>query len=277
MLNRREMLAGSAAATAVLVAGGAKAAAIDDYYCMVFLNAAAGKDEEFNTFYTTRHIFDVTAIPGFVSGQRFVRNETQMTPNVEPKLANYLALFQIRADNLDAVTADLLNRIRTGMTKFPTPAVVEAGTAQTYYYRLNAPLVKRTVPMPASFAGKKLVNYDHLVFMDAVEGKQKEWEEWYDHNHAVDMLTGDGIMSVQRTTLARPSGNSYPAATKEMALFRMQLPEGLPATAAVPKKFTATGTPSPQVRETTRGYTYRQIGPLVTHEEAVAKRAGFKD
>ena len=273
------MLAGSAAATTVLVSGGAKAAPIENYYMLIFLNPADGREEEFNTFYNTRHIIDVTAVPGFVSRQRFIRNETQLIGNVEPKLANYLALYQIRTDNLDGVVADISARIKSGVTKIPTPAPFGGGGGQVYYYRFNAPLIKRTIPLPASFTGTKLVQYDHIVFMNAVEGKQQEWEEWYDHRHSPDMLTGDGIMTSQRTTLARPSGNTKPAATREMVLFTMQLPEGLPARTALPKLKPngPNATPDPQDLASTRGYTYRQIGPLITHEEAVARKAAFKD
>jgi hypothetical protein len=276
-LNRRDMIAGSAA-TAALVAGGAKAATMETYYYFVFLNPVAGKEKEFNDFYNTRHIIDVTAVPGMVMGQRFIRNETQMYPNVEPKLANYLALYTIRTDNLDAVQADISNRIKTGVTKFPTPSVFEAGTGQSYWYRFDAPLIKRTMPMPASFAGKKLVNYNHMVFMNAADGKQKEWEEWYDKTHSPDMLTGDGIMTSQRTTLARPSGNAMPPATRELVMFTVQMPEGLPANSAAPKNPPRVpgAPPPPSLQKDTRGYTYRQIG-MITHEEAVAKKAAFKD
>jgi hypothetical protein len=132
------------------------------------------------------------------------------------------------------------------------------------------------VPLPADFAGKKLVNYAHIVFMNALEGKQKEWEEWYDKTHSPDMLTGAGIMTSQRTTLARPSGSSNVPATKEMVLFTVQLPEGLPVSAAAPK-IAPPATPGPQDGKATRGYTYRQLGPLVTHEQAVARKAKFRD
>jgi hypothetical protein len=274
MLNRRDVIVGSAA-TAMLAAAHAKAATMETYYFMVFLNPA-GTEDDFNHFYDTRHVFDVTAVPGFVNGQRFVRNETQMYPNVEPKLAKYLALYTIRTDNLDAVTADVSNRIKTGITKIPKPSPFEAGTGQSYYYRFNASEMKRTLPVPADFAGKKLVNYDHIVFMDPLEGKQKEWEEWYDHTHAPEMLTGAGVMTAQRTTVVVRPGKASPAPTQDMVLFRVQMPEGMPASAAAPKSASG-GDSGPQDFKTTRGYTYRQIGPLVTHEEAVAKKATFTD
>jgi hypothetical protein len=278
-LNRRNMIAGSAA-TAAMVAGGAKAAAMETYYYMVFLNPVAGRETEFNTFYDTRHIIDVTSVPGFVSGQRFIRNDPQMYSNKAPALPTYLALYTVRTDNLDAVNADIANRGKTGVTKFPTPNPLDNATYSGYWYRFNAPLIKRTMPLPADFAGKKLVNYDHIVFMNAADGKQKEWADWYDQTHSPDMLTGRGIMTAQRATLARPSGDAKIPATNQVVLFTVSIPEDMPVNLAAPEALPRPpGTPPTDMslQKDTRGYTYRQIGPLVTHEEAVARKATFKD
>ena len=135
------------------------------------------------------------------------------------------------------------------------------------------------MPMPADFAGKKLINYKHMVFMNAVDGRQQEWAEWYDKIHSPEMLTGAAILSSQRTTLALPAANASIPPTREMVMFTVQIPEGLPANSAAPKlPPPAPGTPpGPQDGRATRGYTYREIGPLLTHAEALAKKAKFKD
>ncbi len=247
-----------------------------DYYFLVFNNPVPGKEKEYLDWYDNRHIIDVTAIPGFVSGQRFVRNETQMYANVEPKLANYLTLYRVSTDDLDAVNAEIRERISTGVTKFEVPSVIEQGTGSGYWYRFNAPEIRRTMPLPDDFAGKQLVQCDHIVFMNAAEGRQQEWEQWYDQTHSPDMLTGAGIMTSQRTTLARPSPTATIPPTNEMVLFTVQLPEGVPAASAAPT-LPRPAVPGPQERGTTRGYTYRQIGPLVTHEQALATKATFGD
>lgn len=273
--TRRNVVVGGAA-TATLAAGGAKAAAMETYYYLVFNNPVAGKEKEYLNWYDTRHIFDVTAVPGFVSGQRFIRNETQMYANVEPKLPNYLTLYTIRTNDLPAVMADVTNRIRTGVTKFENPSVIDNATGLGYWYRFNTPEIKRKQPLPADFAGKKMANYNHVVFMNAVDGLQAEWEKWYDTTHSPDMLTGAGIMTAQRTTLAVPAPNARIPPTKEMVLFTVTMPEGLPASAAAPKN-ASMGSPRTQDVASTRGYTYRQIGPLMTHQAAVAMKATFKD
>jgi hypothetical protein len=274
-LTRRVVLAGVAAAAA-LVAGSAGAATMATYYYVVFNNPIAGSEKDYLSWYDNRHIVDVTAIPGFVSGQRFVRNDEQMYSNAEPRLANYLTLYTVRTDDLDALNAEIMKRIKTGVTKMAQPSLIDRSSGSDYWYRLNAAELKRKTPLPADFAGKTLVNYVHLVFMNALEGRQAEWEEWYDKVHSPDMLTGAGILTAQRTTLARASATAAVPATKEMVLFTVQLPEGVPPSAAAPKLPPPT-TPGPQDGKNTRGYTYRQIGPLVTHEQAVSRKATFKD
>jgi hypothetical protein len=271
---------GSAAA---LVAGRADAAmgkrkSLETYYFLVFNNPVPGREQEYLSWYDNRHIIDVMAIPGFVSGQRFIRNEPQMFSNVEPKLANYLTLYKVRTKDLDALTAEIKKRIQTGVTKLLTPTAIQGGTSSAYWYRFSTPEIKRTKPMPAAFSGKKLENYVHIVFMNAVDGMQSEWETWYDKVHSPEMLTGDGIMTSQRTTLALPAEYSNVPATKEMVLFTVQLPEGLPPSAAAPPRPGPRPANAPPSRQKdTRGYTYRQIGPLITHKEAVARKASFTE
>ncbi len=272
-LNRRDMVVGGAA-TAALVSGAAEAQAMETYYYVIVNNPVAGKEKEYLTWYDNRHIIDVVAVPGFVNGQRFIRNETQMYPNVMPHLPTYLTLYTVRTNNLAAVNADITNRIRTGVTKFETPSVIDNGTGVGYWYKFNAPEIKTKRPMPAEYAGKKLVTYKHMVFMNALEGKQAEWEAWYDQTHSPDMLTGPGFLSSQRTTLAVPAPTAKIPPTREMVMFTLVIPEGATAQSAQPQ-IPRSATPSPQDGKATRGYTYREIGPVITHAAAVAKKATF--
>lgn len=271
LTRRNAVLGGSATA---LLAARAKAATQQSYYFLVFNNPVPGKEKEYLAWYDQRHIFDVTAIPGFVSGQRFIRNDIQMYPGIEPKLPTYLTLYEVKTDDLEAVAADILKRIQTGVTKFEQPSVIEGGTGVSYWYRFNTPEIKRSTAWPAEFRGKKMANFRHVVFMNAMSGKQAEWEAWYDATHSPEMLALHGFMTSQRTTLARPAPNMPVPPTKEMVMFSVALPEGYPADSVPPKtRSAAAGLQDPT---STRGYTYRQIGPLVTHKEAVAKKAKFK-
>jgi hypothetical protein len=291
-VSRRDLVEGASVlglAVAIISSGAAmllpataaqaQAQAMETYYFVVFNNPAPMKEREYLDWYDNRHIIDVTAIPGFVSGQRFVRNDTQMYPGTLPRLPNYLTLYTVQTNDLAAVNAEISKRAQTGVTRFPKPPLIESDTGLLYWYRFNAREIKRTLPLPADFAGKKLLNYVHMVFMNAADGKQKEWEQWYDKTHSPNMLTGNGIMTSQRMTLALDAPNAPVPPTREMVLFTARIPEGLAADSAAPKQEPGALPVSQKYfpQKDTRGYTYREIGPLVTHKQAVAKKALFKD
>jgi hypothetical protein len=41
------------------------------YQLLVFSNPVEGREQEYNDWYTNRHIHDIVKLPGFVSAQRF--------------------------------------------------------------------------------------------------------------------------------------------------------------------------------------------------------------
>ena len=81
------------------------------YKFMVLTNAVEGRDDEFNEWYSGRHIPDVLAIPGIVAASRFELAGTQrMTP---PWPYRYLAIYDIETDDLDWVAAEIGRRAGT--------------------------------------------------------------------------------------------------------------------------------------------------------------------
>ena len=79
----------------------AKPGPTETYIQVVFGDAAAGKDDEFNTWYDNDHAPNMVAAPGFVSAQRATVSDVQMEPLTNP--SRYLALFQIETTDLPAV------------------------------------------------------------------------------------------------------------------------------------------------------------------------------
>ena len=80
---------------------GAPAGPKQKYYQVVFGNAVAGKDVEFNTWYDKDHAPNMVGVPGFAWAQRAILNEVQMEPI--PDAPRYLALFDIETSDLPAV------------------------------------------------------------------------------------------------------------------------------------------------------------------------------
>jgi hypothetical protein len=70
-------------------------------------------EDDYNRWYDEVHVPEVLAVPGFVSARRF-RSED----------GDYLAIYELEADDLDAVLADFRSRTRTapvGMQLDPPP------------------------------------------------------------------------------------------------------------------------------------------------------------
>ncbi len=67
-----------------------------------------------------------------------------------------------------------------------------------------------------------MARYEYVILSQAVEGRQEEFERWYDEVHLVDVLKIPGVVSARRcrivsaqtTNLAAPSWSSL--ATYEM-------------------------------------------------------------
>jgi len=79
------------------------------YYLVVHGSATAGKDAEYNTWYLQHHLPDMLALPGVISGQRFVLAEDQDRV-FDPKTQKYMIIFKIRTNNLKAVFRELERR-----------------------------------------------------------------------------------------------------------------------------------------------------------------------
>ena len=79
---------------------------------LVFANAKAGRDDEYNEWYDTVHIKDLLDIPGVVSGERY-----RVSPSSSARIAapehQYLTVYDVDGD-VDAVLAELSARVGDG-------------------------------------------------------------------------------------------------------------------------------------------------------------------
>ena len=71
-------------------------------FLMVFSEAAAGRESEYNDWYSNTHLAEILALPGFVSAQRF-RAGPQQLPGHHP--ATYVALYEVEGDPAVALKA----------------------------------------------------------------------------------------------------------------------------------------------------------------------------
>jgi hypothetical protein len=76
------------------------------YKLIVLSDAVAGREDEYNEWYSKQHLSDVIAVPGFVSAQRF-----KMQALVMGEFKNkYLAIYDIDTDEPQSTIDDLMLR-----------------------------------------------------------------------------------------------------------------------------------------------------------------------
>lgn len=89
---------------------------------VVLSNPVAGREDEYNHWYTTQHLADVLRVPGFVSAQRF-----RIAQDDGSAAWKYLALYEFEADDPAKALAELTARAGT-----PDMVLSEAMDMQAY-------------------------------------------------------------------------------------------------------------------------------------------------
>ncbi|MGY2033365.1 hypothetical protein [Nocardia gipuzkoensis] len=80
---------------------------------LVFSNAVAGQDEEFNEWYDNKHLAEVVAVPGVSSGQRFELVPALPGGNAAAPAHRYLAVYEL-SDDPDKVVQAFVARAGSG-------------------------------------------------------------------------------------------------------------------------------------------------------------------
>ena len=104
------------------------------YLFVVNSNPAEGREQEYNEWYSNRHIADLLALPGVVSARRFVLNNTQLAD--VPQHFKYLALYEIETDDLQDFIGQLLSR--SGTESMPISAALSNTISAILWKELNS-------------------------------------------------------------------------------------------------------------------------------------------
>ena len=242
-------------------------AATETYYYYVYANPVAEHEAEFNQWYDQQHAFDVVAVPGFMTAQRYVKNDLPLYREADVRLPKYLIVYKIVTDNLESVFAEVERRLRDQETLI-SPTFDRANSVQ-YVYRVFRSQVAGVGGEPPNATPGVKRSYLHVVFTPFVEGKEEEFNTIYDRYHAIELASIPGFTSAQRMILARPRSTRVPA-TKYLAVFQVETSD----LAAVKELTSKPVTPNPgQDVPATRGYTFRAIGPLLQGDQVRADRA----
>jgi len=84
------------------------------YKFLVYTNAAAGRDDEFNKWYESQHLGDVLSVDAIKSAKRFRRStHPGQPPTQDPAAAyQYLTIYDVEADDPTEVLAAIGERTK---------------------------------------------------------------------------------------------------------------------------------------------------------------------
>lgn len=81
------------------------------YVFAVYSNPVAGREQEYNEWYSHRHLEDLLACPGILSARRLTLAHQQVTEVVAP--CKYFSLYEIETDDLQGFIDELTSRAGT--------------------------------------------------------------------------------------------------------------------------------------------------------------------
>ncbi|RMP42544.1 hypothetical protein ALO95_200399 [Pseudomonas syringae pv. antirrhini] len=113
------------------------------YSLVVLLNAAEGRDEELNDWWTNTHIPDVLQIPGFISAQRHRLAEIQR--DGAGREWKYLTIYQVDTDDVQNLFDELKRRAGTAQMR-STDSYAPGG--QVHLFESVSPLIFPTEGLP---------------------------------------------------------------------------------------------------------------------------------
>lgn len=80
------------------------------YTLVVLTNAVEGKEDEFNQWYSEKHLDDVLSIPGFVAAQR---HKIVGEPVAANPLWRYFATYELDTDDPQGSIDEMMRRVGT--------------------------------------------------------------------------------------------------------------------------------------------------------------------
>jgi hypothetical protein len=103
---------------------------------VVFTNAVPGREAEFNEWYDKHHLDEITAVEGFLWGQRFELNPDQRPGQMAPPW-RFLTLYGFEGD-----VKDVHERLRAASPSFVKTTALKPDTAAWVYSLMGQTVVK---------------------------------------------------------------------------------------------------------------------------------------
>src|SRR5579872_2365574 len=259
------LFSASSAIAAAQTAGASKGK-VETYYLLVFSNPVAGREAEYNKWYSELHQKDVVSVPGFVTAQRFVISDVQLRDS--KPLPKYLVMYKIVTDDLPSVYAEVNRRLETGVTVM-SPSF-DKTTSVGFTYRAIRPIIHHKDNSAGAPQNNSQVYYQ-LVFSDPTQGQEDEYNRWYDKQHEPDVVSAPGFVDAQRFVLSDTQLSNKEALTKYLVMYKI-VSDDVAARFVDFKRLAPAMQMSPAMGKS-YGYTYKALEPMVFGDQVRAERA----
>ena len=153
------------------------------YKFVVLSSPVAGREDEYNDWYSNRHLSDIVAIPGFSAAQRFALHSTRLG-EVKQK---YLAIYEMEVADLDAAR-QAMNAI--SQTEMEISEALDGESIATALFESCAP--------DQSAEGAEAGPFRMLAMTNAADGRDADFNQWYDGTHVPELLAAGGYASAER-------------------------------------------------------------------------------
>ena len=145
----------------------------------VWLHVPPEREDEFNAWYNTEHIAQITSIPGFINGRRYMALEG---------VPKYLALYEMQDET---VTAG--QEFQQVLAK-PTPW----STRMRSFYSDNRIRHTCRLIFSAGEAPPKDAPYIYIVKTDIAADVEPDFNDWYNQEHAPALASVPGCFRARR-------------------------------------------------------------------------------
>ena len=172
------------------------------YILAVFTNPVAGREDEYNEWYSHQHLKDVVSVPGYVSAQRY----KVALPMVGDPKYRYLAIYGMDAKSSEDVAA--ASQALSSTPMYVSDALDAAGLMVGVF---EAGAATQDGLPPADFM--------MLALTEAADGREDEYDAWYDNHHMGEVASVPGFTAGQRLKLHSVVGGDFPG--RNLALFTM--------------------------------------------------------
>jgi hypothetical protein len=217
----------------------------------VRLDVAPKHEDEFNAWYDSEHVPQVTALPGFVRTRRYLCDQADI---------RYLAWYETRAASVESEAAF------QALIANPTPW---SRRMRSLYgakrERMNFTLMCEVGEAPFPDAP-----WMYIVHTDIPDHIVAEYNAWYDSEHLPRCVGIPGVLRARRYTAAAcTSGDTGP---KYLTAYEMTGPEIWESPAALQARKTPWTEKMRSLFSNTRRALYRLAAPAVTHDDALQRQ-----